>query len=226
MKKIEIKKEKKENSKLKSNNNKNNNKKKMSMIKELVKNILTHYKEKEEKEGGEKIFFTHDEYSSHVTEFEGLSNEKRIVLQSSLNKIDVLIIMRLFQNVYDDNYYRFEDTNEFMVEFEETTDMTISEADHEKLASYSDSKIWIKYLTMLYEEDEAEEEEEEEGDNEGDDEEYDEDKDKDELKEFKAYNLSATKRKPAVENYGFEPKKKQTKKQKIYKIEDIIDLIL
>jgi hypothetical protein len=192
---------------------------KMPMIKELVKNILTHYKNKEETEEGEYLFFTHTEFDSNVTNFEGLSNENRIVLQSSLNKIDVLLIMRLFQSVYDDNYYWIEDINEVMASFDES-DIIICETDIEKLASYNDSGIWIKYLTMKYTEDE-EDYYNQYYEQLTDEEKKEQDEDIDEVKEYEASNLSATKSKPGIRDYGFKPKKKQM----VYKIEDIINLI-
>jgi hypothetical protein len=187
---------------------------KMPMIKELVKNILTHYKNKEDTEGGKYLFFTHTECDSNLTDFEGFSNENRIVLKSSLNKNDVLLIMRLFQSVYDDNYWVF-DIEEFMACFE-GSDITICDTDIEKLSSYNDSGIWIKYLKTQYKD-----YEEDYYNQLTDEQKKEQDEDEDEVKEFEAYNLSATKTKPGIRDYGFEPKKKQM----VYKIEDIINLI-
>jgi hypothetical protein len=183
----------------------------MTEIKTLVKNILLYYKEKEEKDEKEKDFvskkyFVHSEFDSNVTEFEGLSNENRILFYSSLNYIDVFVIMHLFQNIYDDNYYLFDEEFELLLKNE---DISIdSNDDKDKLFDFNDSEIWIKYLTKyLTDSIDFDDEEIEENSRSG---------------HLQIDNLNIYNKKPKIYNLGY----KKKKNQKVYNINDIIELIV
>jgi hypothetical protein len=77
----------------------------------LIKQILTHYIELEKScESNPTLYYTHTEWDSHLTEFEGLSNSNKIVFESKLDKKFIPGIMGIFQSIYDNNFWKFEDT--------------------------------------------------------------------------------------------------------------------
>jgi hypothetical protein len=100
-------------------------------------------------EGAEAKYFVHQEFDSNVTDFEGLSNDNKIVLKSSLAYLDIFIIMKFFQMIYDDNYYLFEDADDFNAFLGD--DELICDEDSDVLFKYEDHNIWLKYLTKYYE---------------------------------------------------------------------------
>jgi len=144
----------------------------------LVKSILSHYQSLETNSSIK--YYAHNEFDSNVTEFEGLSNSRKIVLATSLDIKSVHVIMRIFQCVYDSNYWVFED-----VENVPDADKIDNES-MLKLLTFSDPIPWISYLETTY---------------------NDEDND--------MYDSV-----PLVEPQYY----KTSKKQKIYKIKDIIKL--
>lgn len=75
----------------------------------LIKQILAHYIELEKScESNPTLYYTHTEWDSHVSEFEGLSNSNKIVLESKLDKKFIPGIMAIFQSIYDNNFWKFE----------------------------------------------------------------------------------------------------------------------
>jgi hypothetical protein len=122
------------------NNTDNNN------IQSLILNMLNFYVQKENNLQTEYMYYTHSEYDTSLTEFEGLSNDKRIGIYTNLNKIDATIILQLFQSLYDNNYFLFETENcEVLL-----SESNICSTDIINLYINFDLNIWIKYLTIYY----------------------------------------------------------------------------
>ena len=116
-------------------------------IKNLVKNILQFYIEKEKNNNNKIHFYAHDEWDSNQTDFEALSNERRIILKTQLtdNK-DISIIFNLFQGIYDNNLWIFDEEEDFFnIE---------SDEERKELFSNKDITIWIKYLNKRFNNDE------------------------------------------------------------------------
>lgn len=92
--------------------------------KQLVKNILKHYINLENESPAEYHYYCHTEYDSNITTFEELSNANKIVLKSKINVKYIPIIMKIFQSIYDNNYWIFESFEDFIdqdIEFDFTT---------------------------------------------------------------------------------------------------------
>jgi hypothetical protein len=109
----------------------------------LIENILLHFANKEDTSIVKKYFTFYDEQYDHYigrTEFQNLSSQNIIVLSCSLNYVDVMIIMVLFESIISSDYVYFEF-------FDDYFDNYINETDKILLASYDDYEIWIKYLT-------------------------------------------------------------------------------
>ena len=118
-------------------------------ITKLVKSILTHYQSLETAQFNPIKYYAHNECDSNVTEFEGLSNSRKIVLATPLDIKHAHVLMRIFQCVYDSNYWVFEDV-------ESTADPDDIDSDGIlELLLYSDTNPglskWIEYLEKAYE---------------------------------------------------------------------------
>jgi hypothetical protein len=118
----------------------------------LIKSILIHYQSLEI--DSTIKYYAHNECDSNVTEFEGMSNSRRIVLATSLNINFVHVIMRIFQCVYDSNYWVFEN-------IEENSDpsylansslkyLYIDKNYLLELLTFSNPIPWINYLEKVY----------------------------------------------------------------------------
>ena len=108
-------------------------------VKVLIKNILKHYVSKEESIEGEYRYFTHDEFDgNNATKFEELSNARFIGIKSKLPEEDIVVIMSIFQEIVDDNYWKF-DIDELMALIDNDN------IDEEKLNN-NDINEWIKAL--------------------------------------------------------------------------------
>ncbi len=113
----------------------------------LIKSILIHYQSLEI--DSTIKYYAHNECDSNVTEFEGMSNSRRIVLATSLDIKFVHVIMRIFQCVYDSDYWVFED-------IESTSDLDDIDSDSLlELLTFQNSNSclsqWIEYLERAYE---------------------------------------------------------------------------
>ncbi len=156
-------------------------------IVKLVKSILTHYQNLETNTSQTQPikYYAHNEFDSNVTEFEGLSNSRKIVLATSLDIKYVHVLMRIFQCVYDSNYWIFEDI-EGIADPDDIDPNGLLE-----LLLYSDTNPglsqWIEYLERAYD-----------------------------CSDDQMYDTI-----PSVDPEYYN----STKRQKIYKIEDIIKLL-
>jgi len=111
----------------------------------LVKSILNYYQSLESNSSIK--YYAHNEFDTNLTEFEGMSNSRKIVLATSLDPKFVPIIIRIFQCVYDSNYWIFEDV-ESVSDPDEINNEELLE-----LLTFSNSDPWIKYLEIAYNED-------------------------------------------------------------------------
>ena len=111
-------------------------------VKQLVKNILTHYKEKDETmsaEGAKAKYYVRREMNASGEDFDGVSSENRIVLKSSLPYVDIFVIMNLFEAIYNNNYYLFN---------KNLYSGTINDDDKENLMfKYEDYCVWVNFFT-------------------------------------------------------------------------------
>ena len=111
-------------------------------IRNLIKNILHFYIEKEKNNNNKYKFYAHNEFDSNLTDFEALSDERRIILKTKLtDKEDITVIFKTFHGIFGNNLRLF---NKKYFPFEIETD-----EDKEKLFSYEDISIWIKYLKQV-----------------------------------------------------------------------------
>lgn len=119
----------------------------MSQIKQVVQNIFDILKTKQNESSFHYV--RNNEFDSNVTDFEGLSNDSKIVLKSNLSERNDKIAIRLLQMVLDDNYLLIEDIDELQAHLDETfsneliTSLTNNNADvwyniMSKLATYAD----------------------------------------------------------------------------------------
>jgi len=110
----------------------------------LIKSILNHYQSLETTSPIK--YYAHNEIGSIFTEFEGLSNSRKIILATSIDKKFVPMIMIIFQCIYDSNYWVFEQIEVFAKP---------NQIDNEgvlELLTYSStsSSSWINYLEIAY----------------------------------------------------------------------------
>jgi len=78
--------------------------------------ILDYLQSKEDESKKQRVW-AHDEFDSNQTNFEMLSNARAIGLVSSLKGKYLGVLMRIFQAMFDRNFYFFEvlvETDEFM----------------------------------------------------------------------------------------------------------------
>ncbi len=81
-------------------------------ILQFVYDLMSKYKELETESTSNIIYSCHNEFdSNNVCEFEGLSNGNYIVVKTKLNPIHMPEIMRMFQSIYEDNYWSYEELN-------------------------------------------------------------------------------------------------------------------
>uniref|UniRef100_A0A6C0H530 Uncharacterized protein n=1 Tax=viral metagenome TaxID=1070528 RepID=A0A6C0H530_9ZZZZ len=182
-------------------------------MEQLVKEILKYYLDKEQKlvENNYKYFHLIEE--TLETDFEIKSNAKLLLVKSKLPKEDMAIVLSIFDNIYSNNYFIFQDL-EFLKQCYLNNDDDDEEEDDDENDEEND--------------DENDEEEEE------DDEEEDEDIEDDfllmktfDLKYLElwlyylnylgVYDIKSYKKipKPLLAGKG----------QKIFEIKDIIDMI-
>jgi hypothetical protein len=128
----------------------------------FVYDLMSKYKQVESESTSDYIYICHNEFDgNNVSEFEGLSNGNYIVVKTKLNLVYMPTIMRMFQSIYDDNYWPYEDLENECY----SCDMYLSEVydydidgeipeEHreirEKLLNY-DVDEWFKLLTSYAE---------------------------------------------------------------------------
>jgi hypothetical protein len=106
----------------------------------LVKSILNHYQILETLNPIK--YYAHNEIGSILTEFEGLSNSRKIILATSIESKFVPVVMKIFQCVYDSNYWIFENI-EISIRVDQVDNNELLD-----LLTYSNINLWIKYLEM------------------------------------------------------------------------------
>lgn len=114
----------------------------------LIKEILSHYEELDNHSSNQIKYYCHTEFDSNVTEFEGLSNCNKIVLKSKLNTIHIPGIMKIFQAIYDNNYYMFED-RDFALEIYDNNDLVFNDQHMNDLMSYENVDMWLELFDMF-----------------------------------------------------------------------------
>lgn len=88
----------------------------MSKSKLLVLNILKLLQKKEDELIKSPYkYYTNTECDSNVSDFEALSNANRLVLYSNLECIDIQLLMSIFRTIWDDNYRRFSETDNMLI---------------------------------------------------------------------------------------------------------------
>lgn len=111
----------------------------------LIRNILTFYIDYEDAcNSNPTLYYVHREFDSNVTEFEGLSNSNKIVLKTKLDIKLIPGIMHIFQQIYDNNYYMFEDGDWFtnvVYDEEEISEQMIND-----LMNYNNVGMWLQVL--------------------------------------------------------------------------------
>lgn len=120
--------------------------------KELAKKILQEYSKLEETRDTldtyySYLYYCHTEFDSNVTEFEGLSNSNKIVVKSKLNSKYMPIVMQIFQNIYDNNYWRLSksDTDGFISFAIEYDYFKLTKKELNRLNNY-DFNEWMNFL--------------------------------------------------------------------------------
>jgi hypothetical protein len=78
-------------------------------MEELVKGVLQYYKEKDDKSERSLKYYHLFEEEPLESEFELYSNNRLLLVKSKLDKMDMSVILSIFNNIYDGNYYIFED---------------------------------------------------------------------------------------------------------------------
>jgi hypothetical protein len=125
----------------------------------LAKNILTHYENLEnllefttrsQNQINNYIYYCHSEFDSNTTEFESLSNANKIVLKTKLNKKYVPGIMRLFQCIYDNNYWIFEDNSWFGATYDDS-EINLDQNTVQSLLTYENVNEWIQVFDKFNE---------------------------------------------------------------------------
>ena len=115
----------------------------------LIDNILKYYQNLENESTGEIKYYCHTEFDSNVTEFEGLSNSNKIILKTKLSVNFISGLMKIFQAIYDDNYYFFEDEN-ILYEIYDDLEMTCDYNVINELMSYNNVDAWIELLQLYF----------------------------------------------------------------------------
>lgn len=120
--------------------------------KKIVKKILKHFVDKEKTLTTDYKWWCNNEFDSNVTAYEALNNARQLCIVSKYSIEDVKIINYLLSAILEENYYLMEENNIFeslILESEIDNIMIEFDKDKNKLYSYNNSKIWIKYLKIV-----------------------------------------------------------------------------
>jgi len=120
--------------------------------KDLAKKILEEYAKQEEKRDTSDtyypyLYYCHTEFDSRGTMFEALSNSNKIVVKSKINYKYMPIIMQIFHNIFEDNYWMLSKSNEegFIFFSIEDDFFKLTEEELNRLNNY-DFNEWINFL--------------------------------------------------------------------------------
>ena len=112
--------------------------------KKLVKNILTRLYEEESTWEIPYRYICHNEFDSNTTKFEALSNARLIVLKTKFTGNTLILLMDIFQAIYDNNYFKFIDSNTFFDDLE--SPFTYDDIKNEDIANPDN---FIKYMLFF-----------------------------------------------------------------------------
>ena len=73
-----------------------------------------------------------------VTDFDALSNVNKLVLTTNLEPVDVLLIMDIFQAIYDNNYYKFDE-----YDFDDDLLLPFKYSDLKEMKILKNSKLYL-----------------------------------------------------------------------------------
>lgn len=119
-----------------------------TLQKQIAKNVLQEYVKIENNITNNYQYYCHTEFDGSVTEFEGLSNSNKIVLKSRLNIKYIPIIMSIFQNIYDKNYWHLSE-NGFLDDSFTGYDLVNDERFEILSSSTINLEEWLKFLDEL-----------------------------------------------------------------------------
>ena len=106
----------------------------------LIKKIFAHYIELEKNSSNNILYYTHTEFDSNVTEFEGLCNSNKIVLATKLDKHHIPAIMQIFKSIYSNNFWIFETTVWVDIIYHDKYNTD----DVDSLMSYDNVNLWMQ----------------------------------------------------------------------------------
>jgi hypothetical protein len=95
--------------------------------------ILAGEEERCIKEGYESIVFARNELSSFLTKFEKLSHDGMFNVKACVSKPTAELIIRLFQALYDNNYYILENWKMWIAMYEEEYDVCINSEEYSNI---------------------------------------------------------------------------------------------
>ena len=173
---------------------------------ELVKNILKFYLEVET--DNPIKYYTNTEFDSNVTDFEALSNGNRLVLKSNLDARSSELVVRIFQAVYDKNYVYFTESSGHNFYIDDDSPQPFSYLDYQQMDLFNPNNYRQFILAYMYynKDDNVEP---------GADS-YNED--------GRIGNVAIYNTLPEV-NHNFD-RKCGNKRQKVYEVKDILDIIM
>jgi hypothetical protein len=107
-------------------------------LRKLIYLLLEHYENKEIKNKAKEPQYYICINVNFLSEFECLSQEKRIGIKTKLGKIDNYICLKILEMLYERDYSFFQNLYNFIIDIDEMD----KDADFEK--SLKDVKFWLK----------------------------------------------------------------------------------
>jgi hypothetical protein len=108
-------------------------------LRKLIHLLLEHYDNKESKKSKDKEYLFYVCVNvNFLSEFECLSQEKRIGIKTKLGKLDNFICLKLLEMLYERDYSFFQKLFNFIIDIDEMD----KNVDFEK--SLKDIKFWLK----------------------------------------------------------------------------------
>lgn len=122
-----------------------------SIINQIIINILTYYKNKENDTiDGQYRYFAYRTSDDNLTGTEIKMINNQIILQSKLSDSDVYILLRIMLCIREKNYFLF-DNPTFIQEVYDDNDLNIDINDIRNMMLNSETYVdrWIEYLNLL-----------------------------------------------------------------------------
>ena len=123
------------------------------IIKQIIKNILTYYQNKDNGIiDGQYRYFAYRTGDDNLTNTEIKMINNQIILRLKLNDFDAYILLRIMLCIYEKNYYLF-DNPTFIQEVYDDNNLNINIDDIYNIITNSEMYIgkWIEYLNLLVE---------------------------------------------------------------------------